>query len=89
MVMELQKWAQGWEDLPLNQITPDMIEEKLASFRYRKQPLSNATRRRYRTTLHGFLFGRRAGTSLHITRSKGLLPRELNLSRLALSLRAI
>lgn len=31
-----------------------MIEEKLASFRYRKQPLSNATRRRYRTTLHGF-----------------------------------
>ncbi len=54
MVMELQKWAQGWEDLPLNQITPDMIEEKLASFRYRKQPLSNATRRRYRTTLHGF-----------------------------------
>lgn len=31
MVMELQKWAQGWEDLPLNQITSDMIEEKLAS----------------------------------------------------------
>lgn len=54
MVMELEKWSQGWEELPLNQITPDMIEEKLASFRYRKQSLSNATKRRYRTTLHGF-----------------------------------
>ena len=54
MIMELQKWSLGWEDLPLNQIMPDMIEEKLASFRYRKQPLSNATKRRYRTTLHGF-----------------------------------
>ena len=54
MIMELQKWLLGWEDLPLNQIMPDMIEEKLASFRYRKQPLSNATKRRYRTTLHGF-----------------------------------
>lgn len=27
---------------------------KAGFFRYRKQPLSNATRRRYRTTLHGF-----------------------------------
>lgn len=54
MVMELEKWSQGWEELSLNQITPDMIEEKLASFRYRKQSLSNATKRRYRTTLHGF-----------------------------------
>lgn len=54
MVKELQKWIQGWEELPLNQITPDTIEEKLNSFRYRNQILSNASKRRYRATLHGF-----------------------------------
>ena len=54
MVKELQKWTQDWEELPLNQITPDMIEEKLNSFRYRNQALGNASKRRYRATLHGF-----------------------------------
>ena len=89
MVMELQKWAQGWEDLPLNQITSDMIEEKLASSDIENNrsatPLDDVTAQ----PCMDFLSGRRAGTSLHITRSKGLLPRELNLSRLALSPRAI
>lgn len=54
MIKEMRKWVQYWEELPLNQITPDMIEEKLNSFRYRDQPLGNASKRRYRATLHGF-----------------------------------
>jgi hypothetical protein len=83
MVMELQKWSLGWEDLPLNQITPDMIEEKLAAFRDRKQPISNATKQ----PCMDFLSGLRAGTLLHITRLKERLLRERNLSRLASSLR--
>lgn len=54
VTQELQRWLQGWEEVPVNQITPDMIEEKLESFTYRGMPLGNASKKRYRTTLYGF-----------------------------------
>lgn len=54
ILKELQKWTQGWEELPINQITPDMIEAKQDSFKYRGKALSNSSKRRYRATLHGF-----------------------------------
>lgn len=51
---ELQRWLQGWEEVPVNQITPDMIKEKLDGLTYRGMPLGNTSKKRYRTTLYGF-----------------------------------
>lgn len=54
VTQELHRWLQGWEEVPVNQITPDMIEEKLDGWTYRGTPLGNASKKRYRTTLYGF-----------------------------------
>lgn len=54
VLRELKKWLLGWEEYSINEITPNMIEEKLSSFKYRDKALSNASKRRYRSTLHEF-----------------------------------